>query len=103
MTGKNKSFIGYSHLEAIIFYDERRIIYIKNTGMYIEKNKRGREREWVREREDRRVDTIYIINYQSRTTTSKFLIIIPLNKCSTAISYLQLSNVRADVVLTWLF
>ena len=65
MTGKNKSFIGYSHLEAIVFYDDYGNIHIQRTS-----SKSITERETKREREN--VDTIYIINYRSRTTTSKF-------------------------------
>ena len=55
------------------------------------------------ERERERVDTIYIINYQSRTTTSKFLIIMYLNKCSFAISYLQLFNIRVNITSNIVF
>ena len=58
-----------------------------------------REREKMRER----VDTIYIINYQSRTTTSKFLIIMYLNKCSVAILYLQLFNIRVNITSNIVF
>ena len=53
--------------------------------------------------ERERVDTIYIINYQSRTTTSKFLIIMYLNKCSFAISYLQLFNIRVNITSNIVF
>ena len=94
---KNDSFIGYSHLQAIIFYDEHRNIYIKHICIYIEQ--KWRERERKRER----VDTIYIINYQSRTTTSKFLIIMYLNKCSFAILYLQLFNIRVNITSNIVF
>ena len=44
MTGKNKSFIGYSHLEAIVFYDDYGNIHIQRTS-----SKSIKEREIERE------------------------------------------------------
>ena len=90
---KNDSFIGYLHLQAIIFYDEHRNIHIKHICIYIEQKMKREER----------VDRIYIINYHSRTTTSKFLIIMYLNKCSVAISYLQLFNIRVNIMSNIVF
>ena len=50
MTGKNKSFIGYSHLEAIVFHDDYGNIHIQRTSS---KSIKEREREIEKERECR--------------------------------------------------